>query len=100
MANFDRNFRHKPVVPHVPLVYRVAATGLGASMWFFVRLSQVRLWMGFLSLTSGETVDVQSEERRYDQLTAGTDFTQSWPLTFVCYLTGPVLFGFKHPWDH
>lgn len=22
--------------PHVPAIYRVAATGLGASMWFFV----------------------------------------------------------------
>ena len=24
--------------PHVPLLYRVAAKGLGASMWFFVSI--------------------------------------------------------------
>ncbi|KAJ9157096.1 hypothetical protein NKR19_g3886 [Coniochaeta hoffmannii] len=42
--------------PHVPAIYRVAATGLGASMWFF--------------------------------------------LMYRAKKDGPVLMGWKHPWDH
>ncbi|KAK3686012.1 hypothetical protein B0T22DRAFT_238439, partial [Podospora appendiculata] len=42
--------------PHVPRIYRFAATGLGASMWFF--------------------------------------------LMYRAKKDGPVLLGWKHPWDH
>lgn len=34
-----------PGAPHVPRIYRIAGTGLGASMWFFVRyLLKIRTW--------------------------------------------------------
>ncbi|PQE11955.1 hypothetical protein CJF31_00000080 [Rutstroemia sp. NJR-2017a BVV2] len=45
-----------PAGPHVRPLYRVAATGLGASMWFF--------------------------------------------LMYRAKKDGPVLMGWRHPWDH
>jgi hypothetical protein len=55
-------------------LYRFAATGLGAAMWFFVR----------------SPIPVKEGVCR-------TDLKQ---LFYRMKKDGPVLFGWKHPWDH
>lgn len=66
------------VHPARPL-YRFAATALGASMWFFVRLSSVR-----------------------PPSHLGSANVISWviQLMYRAKKDGPALLGWKHPWDH
>ncbi|KAI4737161.1 hypothetical protein E4T50_12349 [Aureobasidium sp. EXF-12298] len=63
-------------------LYRFAATGLGASMWFFVSCSSSDIHATSLTPSA---VDVQSQK-------------ESRVLT--TYKDGPALLGWKHPWDH
>ncbi|KAK1760723.1 hypothetical protein QBC47DRAFT_396710 [Echria macrotheca] len=62
--------------PHVPRLYRFAATGLGASMWF---------WLMWRAKKDGATTPMKPTRERV----ANTEI-----------FTGPALLGWKHPWDH
>ncbi|KAI0422104.1 hypothetical protein F5X98DRAFT_326859 [Xylaria grammica] len=63
-----------PIKAHVPGIYRFTATALGASMWFFVGISQP-----------------------HGTATIANCLVQ---LMYRARKDGPVLMGWKHPWDH
>jgi hypothetical protein len=54
--------KHPIHIPPVRPLYRFAATGLGASMWFFVSISPEHSHQKVLTTIA---VDVSSEARRY-----------------------------------
>ncbi len=54
--------KHPVNIPPVRPLYRFAATGLGASMWFFVGLSTTWCWQ---LEANNIIVDVSCKERRY-----------------------------------
>jgi hypothetical protein len=55
--------KHPIHIHPVRPLYRIAATGLGASMWFFVRILSQMVDMS--AFTDFYAVDVSGEERRY-----------------------------------
>ncbi|KAI1355012.1 hypothetical protein F5Y01DRAFT_311392 [Xylaria sp. FL0043] len=63
-----------PIKAHVPGIYRFTATALGASMWFFV-----------------------GGNRSKGMITRANYIVQ---LMYRARKDGPVLMGWKHPWDH
>jgi hypothetical protein len=86
--------------PHVPRFYRFAATGLGASMWFWVCRPQLRGLTDLGNFGTGADrtpAHVPGEEGRYDDTTP--KHASHEPLADHD-VTGPVLLGWKHPWDH
>ncbi|KAM3463543.1 hypothetical protein NHJ6243_003160 [Beauveria neobassiana] len=77
----------KPPVPHVAPIYRLTATALGAGMWFWLMYRAKK--DGTIRLADTNTENIAFENGSVSQK----------KLTFF-FPTGPVLMGWKHPWDH
>ncbi|KAM7217858.1 hypothetical protein V8F06_006785 [Rhypophila decipiens] len=65
-------------------IYKIAGTGLGASMWFFLFYRAKKDGIKSLSKTMSDPRILYGRVTR--------------TLTASCI--GPVLLGWKHPWEH
>ncbi|AEO62821.1 uncharacterized protein THITE_2107484 [Thermothielavioides terrestris NRRL 8126] len=68
--------------PPVPRIYRFTATGLGAIMWF---------WVGYCCSVAGS---------QHWSRAAANRGTMNAQIFYRAKKDGPVLLGWKHPWDH